>query len=190
MEQWKDIRGYEGLYQVSNTGKVKALERTFCSGKNACIVKRYPEHIMKPRYYKIGYVYVGLCQDGIVQKFKVHRLVATAFVPNPQNRPCVDHINGVRDDNRVENLRWVDAFENMKNPHTVQAISRSKLGNRNPMKVKQQPVIQIDPITNEVIREFSGCKEAARLLNLNSGNLSRCCRNSNRTYKGFIFKYK
>ena len=189
-EIWKDIEGYNGLYQVSSLGRVKSLERTFYSGKNFLIKKTHPERIMKLSFYNTGYVYVGLSKDGFVRKFKIHRLVATAFIPNPENKPCVDHLNAVRDDNRVENLHWVDASENMNNSHTLKAISITKLGNLNPMKLKQRPVLQIDPKTNEVVAEFIGCKEAARALGINSGNLSRCCRNPRYTYKGFIFRYK
>ena len=101
MEQWKDIEGYEGLYQVSSKGKVKSLARTFYSGKDYLIKKEYQERILKLRYTQAGYAYVGLAKASKVQKYKVHRLVASAFIPNRNNLPCVDHINGVRDDNVI-----------------------------------------------------------------------------------------
>ena len=189
-EVWRDIDGYEGLYQVSSIGNVKSLQRTFFSGKNYQIEQHYPEHLLKLQTYKEGYKYVVLSKDGKVRKFKVHRLVAKAFIPNLSNKPCVDHINGVCNDNRVENLRWVNAFENMNNPHTVKAVRMSKLGERNPMKAKQRPILRIDPATMQVISEHEGCKAAARELGLDSSVISRCCRKVGRTYKGFIFKYK
>lgn len=189
-EIWKDIDEYQGLYQVSNLGRIKSLERTFYSGKEYHIRKTYPEQTLVNRRYKTGYLYVGLCKDGVVRKFKVHRLVAQAFIPNTDNKPYIDHINSIRDDNRVENLRWVDSTENMNNPHTQERISISKVGERNPMKQKQKPVIQIDPNTGHIVKEYAGCKSAARELGLDSGVLSKCCRSNTRKYKGYIFKYK
>lgn len=190
MEIWKDIKGYEGLYQISSLGRVKSLARVFYSGKSRCVKKTYPEHIMKKRYYQTGYVYVGLSKGGMVEKFRVHRLVATAFVPNPDNNPYVDHINAVRDDNRVENLRWVDNITNQNNPITRNHRSLSKMGDKNPMKKKCRPVQQIDCITGKVIAEFSGVKEAARLLSTDSGNISRCCNGKKLKHKGFVFRFK
>ena len=189
-ELWRDIEGYTGLYQVSSLGNVKSLKREFRSGKDYKIEKNYPEHFLKIRTYKTGYKYVGLSKDGDVKKFKVHRLVAKAFIVNPDNLPCVDHINGERGDNRVSNLRWSTASDNMRNPHTNEAIRKSKLGNLNPMKKKQRPVLQIDPRTGTVLCEFAGCKDASIQLGLDSGVLSRCCRSNSRRYKGFIYKYK
>lgn len=190
MEIWKDIKGYEGLYQVSSLGRVKSLKREFYSGMNYQLKKSYPERILKKRYTKTGYVYVGLSKKGDVRKFKVHRLVAMAFLPNPHNKSCVDHTNGVRDDNRLENLRWVDASQNMRNPHTVKSVARAKMGENNPMKKKCRPVQQIDFETGKIIAEYAGVKEAARRLSTDSGDISRCCNGKKLKHKGFVFRFK
>ena len=97
VEIWKDVIGYEGYYQVSNLGRVKRV-----NGKK--------EHILNGG---LGtYIGVSLCIDGKVKQYGVHRLVAQAFIPNPENKPQVNHINGDKYDNRVENLEWTSASEN------------------------------------------------------------------------------
>lgn len=189
MEIWRDIIGYEGLYQVSNCGRVKSLERTFFSGKDGKIKQTYPERYLKNRYAN-GYVYVGLSKDGHVRKFKVHRLVAMAFIQNENAKPCIDHINGIRDDNRAENLRWVDAFENMNNLHTLKNISDSKMGDKNPMKKMKRPVLQIDAETGNIIAEFEGVNEAASVLGFDRANISRCCNLKREKHKGYVWRYK
>ena len=115
MEIWKEIKGYEGLYEVSSEGRVKS------TGKK--------KGIMRPGTSK-GYLKVGLTKDGIRSMFRVHRLVAEAFIPNPDNKPEVDHINGDRKDNRVENLRWMTHKENNNNPVTLERRSVVSMGNK------------------------------------------------------------
>lgn len=107
VEVWRDIKGYEGLYQVSNYGRVKSLAR---------ITPR--RHIPKKEIIrclsvdKDGYLCVNLCKEGIVKVYKVHRLVGEAFLDNPLNLPLINHINGIKNDNRVSNLEWIDASGN------------------------------------------------------------------------------
>lgn len=173
-EIWKDIPGYEGLYQVSNIGRVKSLKRTFYSGKNLQTRKTYEQNILAPRFYKTGYVYFGLSKDGIVKKLKAHRLVALAFIPNPENKPEVDHINTVRSDNRIENLRWATKSENQRNVITLERSSACKMGDKNPMIIKRRPIKQIDMTTGKVIKTWSGVKVASRALGINSSGICRC----------------
>lgn len=105
MEIWKDVVGYEGIYQVSNMGNVKSLDRVTSDGRRI-------KGVILNGNICYGYVYVNL--QG--KSCRVHRLVAQAFIPNKNDKPCVDHINTIRDDNRVENLRWVTHKENCNNP--------------------------------------------------------------------------
>lgn len=115
-EIWKDIEGYENLYQVSNLGRVKSLnyKRT---GK---------EKILKQSKDSKGYFVLNLRINGVTKLFKVHYLVAKTFIPNPENKLEVDHINTIRTDNRVENLKWVTRKENCNNELTKQHNSDSK----------------------------------------------------------------
>ena len=108
-EIWKDIEGYEGLYQVSNMGRVKSVERMKWSGK--CYYKA-PERILKPRKNGGGYLVVMLSKNGKVKTCRVHRLVATAFIPNPNNLPQINHIDENKGNNHMENLEWCDSKYN------------------------------------------------------------------------------
>lgn len=110
-EIWKDIEGYEGLYQVSNLGQVKSLERTIIV-KNCKQSKTYPECIKIPFPNKKGYLRVQLYKNNKRRNLRVHRLVALAFIPNPDNKPKVNHIDGDPTNNVVSNLEWVTGEEN------------------------------------------------------------------------------
>lgn len=123
-EIWRDIKGYEGLYKVSNLGNVVSL--------------KYQGKIREVPYFMSfddnhGYKRVTLTMNGIKKKIFVHRLVAEAFIPNLENKPYIDHINTIRDDNRVDNLRWVTHSENILNELTNNKRSNSLKGESNGM---------------------------------------------------------
>lgn len=107
-EIWKDIKGYEGLYQISNLGRVKSLKRM--------IKKRKCEEITKiPSITNKGYYRLPLCKYGKIKYFHIHRLVAETFIPNLENKPTVDHIDRNKLNNVVSNLRWATYNEQIKN---------------------------------------------------------------------------
>lgn len=108
-EVWKDIPGYDGLYQCSNLGRFRAPAKIENSDRRYCVRK---EKILKATYEGNGYLQIGLAIEKKQVRFLAHRLIAAAFIPTVEGKDFVNHINGIKDDNRVENLEWVTKSEN------------------------------------------------------------------------------
>ncbi|EEI1439631.1 HNH endonuclease [Salmonella enterica] len=119
-EAWKNISGFEGIYQISDAGNLRSLDRTVLNKGSGCTypIKGKP---LRPRYEADGYLITDLWKAGKKTTVKIHRLVAAAFIPG--SAPEVDHINGRRDDNRAVNLRWANATLNNLNRHVCQSSS-------------------------------------------------------------------
>lgn len=109
MEVYKDIEGYEGQYQVSNLGNVRSLDRE-CKGNKCVFIKK--GKILSPKTHKNGYLIVGLCKDSKMKMYYIHRLVAEAFIPNPNNLPIINHKDEDKTNNNLINLEWCDKSYN------------------------------------------------------------------------------
>lgn len=169
--EWRDIKGYEGYYQVSNTGLVKAVNRTviFSDGRK----RSYPEKILPAKeWFKNGhgYLMVTLTKHHKMKGFSVHRLVAEAFIPNPNNYPQINHKDKNRSNNKVENLEWCDARYNNRYSNNIRIIQYDNNWN----KLKIWPCI-ID---------------AAKTLNIPSPNIINCCRKKQKSAGGFFWCYE
>lgn len=187
MEIWKDIRGYEGLYQVSNTGRIRSLDRYIkhSSGNGLQIMRG---RVIKLKLHN-GYYFIGLHKDGKCITRNVHRLVAEAFICNPENKPCIDHINTIKTDNRVENLRWCTQLENINNPATIKKMKinhhlKNQFGKLHPYS---KPVLQFS-LTDKFIKKWDCGADIERELGYKNGYISNCC--NGKKEKAYNFKWK
>jgi len=135
-----------------------------------------------------GYPYINLYRYGRQRTFKVHRLVAEAFLPNPEGKKCVNHKNGDRADNSVENLEWVTHSENMSHAYRELKRKTPQGGKSGVLHHGSKSVVQLDKIGN-VVSEYGSTHEAAR-AGFDQGHVARCCRGETKTHKGFIWVYK
>lgn len=176
-EKWRPVVGYEGFYEVSSLGRVRSLNRVVQHADGISSIRK--GRVLKPLSDKYGYLVVHLCKDGKQTNKKVHRLVAKAFIPNPEGLPQVNHKNEVKNDNRVENLEWCDAAYN-----SAYGTARTRAAKR-----LSKTVLQIDPNTMKVIREWPSAMECGR-NGFNGFHISGCCLGKQKTHKGFIWRYK
>lgn len=183
-EIWKDIPGYEGLYQVSNLGRVKSLERLVNNGVAdytiAERIKTPSEKINKGR--DNGYLALALYKNNKSKNFYVHRLVAEAFVPNPQRKETVNHINGDKHDNRAQNLEWSTYKEN--NLHAYVTGLNGETHRRN--RKGSIPVAQYDEEMN-LIKIYPSLHEAERQTGIDDSSIKLGIKNGWK-YGGFIWK--
>ncbi len=165
-EIWKDIIGYEGLYQVSNLGNIKSFYKA-------------KKSIKKPTLSNKGYLRVGLSKNKKSKTFKIHRLVAKTFLSNPNNYLEVNHKDGNKLNNCVDNLEWCSRSYNINHAW------RNKL-----TKGRSKKLLQYD-LNNNLIREFISAREASRTLHINVGDISSCCNHSHKhkTAGGYIWRY-
>jgi len=172
-EIWKDIKGYEGLYQVSNMGRVKSLERTVIRKNGRKFTVR--ERILKPFPNHKGYLQVSLCDSrGKEKTVKVHRLVCEAFYKNPENKPCVNHIDEDKTNNAASNLEWCTYKEN------------NNYGTRTARTSKTVGQYTLD---GKLIKIWRSTMEIQRLLGFAFQNVSAAARGKRKTAYGYVWKY-
>ena len=172
-EIWKDIKEYEGLYQVSNLGNIKSL-RKLRNGTNVIL----KEKLLKPGRLKYGHLSVVLTKNRITKTFRVHRLVAEAFIPNPNNYPVINHKDENPSNNAITNLEWCTIKYNTNYGTAIQRRTESK----------SIPINQYD-LQGTFIKRWKSAKEIEDTLNYAHGSICKCCRNKLKKFKGFIWRY-
>jgi len=171
---WKSVKGYEGLYEVSDTGQVKRISRTCSDGR---VLK---ERTLKGGKYPNGYLFVCFRKEGENKNHLIHRLVAQTFIPNPDNLPEVNHINGIKTDNRVENLEWCDRKYNLQH-----AIDIGLVENR--CKIRRKVIVTFEG-NKQII--FPSMKNCAKFFGYKQGWLHNKIRKFGCTFefRGYLIE--
>lgn len=177
METWKDIPWYEGLYSVSDKWNVKRLSNK----------KEMREKILSPSHV-FGYKQIQLFQNGVPKCVRVHRLVCMAFLPNIYNKTHINHKNGIRDDNRLENLEWCTPRENAEHKYRTLWYINSDKQRKMSKEVNSKSVQQIT-IDWEIVRNFNSTLEAQKETGIQNSSISQVCNGKRWTAWGFKWKY-
>lgn len=177
-EIWKDIKDYEELYQVSNLGRVRSMPR-----KGTHINKI---HILKSNKNYKGYLHVSLTKKCVSKTKSIHRLVAETFIPNPDNLPQVNHKDGNKLNNCVDNLEWITNYDNLI--HSIRIGLRKNSYKKGKDHCRSVIVNQYD-LNNNFIKQWYCVKDIERELGYDNRNICACCRNKRPTAYGYIWKY-
>ena len=178
MEEWRDVEGFEGLYQVSNKGKVRSLDRTVTTsryGKPLSMTKR--GKVLKTITDRRGYIGVQLSKEGKPYTFKVHRLVARAFLPNAEGLQEVNHIDGNKRNNDIQNLEWCTRGHNIRHAFRTGLIKKENMRS-NAKKVRRSDGVVFNSLT-----------EAAKESGTHISDVSMCCHGTLAHTAGYGFEF-
>ena len=193
-EVWKDVVGYEGIYEVSNIGNVRSLDRCVSGKLNS-------KHFVKGKVFKLqkshkGYKTVILHKHGKASQKQVHRLVAEAFISNPFNLPQVNHKDTNKENNCVNNLEWITNYDNMQ--HAMRNGCFGEFTDRQRCAVmeniikchekQKKNVIQLDDFGN-IIAEYESIKQAEKETGINNSKITMCCKGKRKHAGGFCWRY-
>lgn len=183
IEIWKDIPNYEGIYQASNLGRIKSLERIDVRGH------RVKEKILKPSRDRYGYYQVVLCKNSKLKAYRVHRLVWSAFNGQIPENMQVNHINEIKSDNRLENLNLMTCKENINYGTGIERrVKKCSIILKN-RKDLSKPVLQFT-LEDILIKEYPSLMQVYRELGFSCGNIVNCCKGRYKQAYGYKWKYK
>lgn len=183
-EIWKDIDGYEGMYQISSFGNVRSLTRTYWNGKTE---SKLPGRVLVINYSK-NYPTIHLCKHSVRKTIMIHRLVAIYFIPNPSNKLTVNHKDGNKTNNAATNLEWATQSENAF--HSFRELGRvsSSSGRRGILWPLSKKVIQYSR-EGVQIKLWNSIADIKRELGINHNDISSCCHGRLKTAGGFKFQF-
>lgn len=190
-EIWRDVPDFEGLYEISNLGRVKSKARNI----RTFLKYNYHNHPIKERILKIGttkgYASVGLCKDGKMYNKALHRLLAKAFIPNPNNYPIINHKDGNKLNNRLDNLEWCTYKHNTQEAYRLglNNISEKHIEAVRELGFKSgKKVAQMD-LEGNIIKTYDSGRQASLELGISQGDISLVCNGRRNYVKGYKWKY-
>lgn len=184
-DDWKFIDGYSGHFKINKNGHIRSVDRVI-ELKNGGFRKLRSRSI-STRKNSDGYTIVNLSLNGAVKVYRLHRLLATAFIPNPKNLPIINHKNGKRSDNRLINLEWSTQKENVLHGFMVLGRKGSSAGKFGRLHHRSKPVAQINS-DGEIIMRYECARETEK-YGFHQGHVSACCRGVNKTHAGYKWEY-
>lgn len=187
-EIWKDIKEYEGLYQVSNLGNIKSLNRTIENKGSIGGKYRIKEKNRAQTISKTGYYICTLYKKGKGRTFKVHRLIAEAFIDNPDNLPIINHKDGNKLNNLIDNLEWCDYSHNNKEAYKQGLKEKNLKWIIECNKRKRKKVNQYD-LNNNLIKQYKSIHEAENETKVHHINIIKVCKGQRITAGGYKWKY-
>jgi len=192
-EEWKDILGYEGKYQISSFGRIKSLSRIrdtkVKEGKKSYYTKvPLRERVLTPIIKTTGYVQNTLCKNMTTEIVSTHRVVAEHFIGNPLNKPQINHIDGNSSNNNINNLEWCTQSENMKHSYRVLGNVVWSKGMYGKGTSTAKPVLQ-KTLKGKVIKRWDCGLDAVREGGFESSGISRCCQGKRNTHKNYTWEY-
>jgi NUMOD4 motif/HNH endonuclease len=186
-ETWKDIEDYEGLYMVSNFGRVKSLDREVIRSDG--MKRKVLGKIMKPQKDNMGYLRIRLYENSKGKSFSIHRLVAMAFLSNDENKNIVNHKDGIKTNNFAENLEWCTHKENARHAWETGLSSCNENQRNSLIERNSKKVYQIDINSGKIVGEFKSATDASIYANCSSTLIINCCNLKHDTAKGFRWRY-
>lgn len=183
MEIWKDIKGYEGYYQISNLGRLRSLDR-YIKFKKLGHTRLFKGVILADVFDSKGYNINCIKINQVKKNVKIHRLVAKAFIPNPKNKPQVNHINEIKTDNRATNLEWCTAKENMNHGSIGKRISISNTNNEKTSKKVYQYTLD-----DKLVKTWLSTRDVSRNSHFNHTGVSNAAIGRYKTHLGYKWSY-
>lgn len=188
-EIWKDIKGYEKMYQISNCGRIRSLSRFINNNKEDGSIGFYlKEKIKNQCISKTGYYICTLYKKGKGRTFKVHRLIAEAFIDNPSNYPIINHKDGNKLNNAIDNLEWCDYSYNNKEAYRQGLKEKNLKWIVECNKRKRKKVNQYD-LNNNLIKQWKSIHEAENQTKIHHINIIKVCKGQRFTAGGYKWKY-